>query len=77
MELEINRTAGVAMEAGEVFIFPAAPDSLVEFPEDMINPHCESLKETYASLAYDGILLEEDVQCFRVNAGVEAAFLYR
>jgi hypothetical protein len=41
--------------------------------EYMINAYCGSLDGTFSSLAYHGILREEDAQCFRVNAGVESA----
>jgi len=41
--------------------------------EYMINAYCGSLQGTFNSLAYYGILREEDAQCFRVNASVERA----
>ncbi|KAL7530846.1 hypothetical protein ACHAXR_010146, partial [Thalassiosira sp. AJA248-18] len=41
--------------------------------EYMINAYCDPLKETFNSLAYYGILDENDAQCFRVDATVEAA----
>jgi len=40
--------------------------------EFMINSFCDSLGDTFASLAYYGIVPEEDAQCFRVNARVQS-----
>jgi len=40
--------------------------------EYMINAYCGSLKDTFTSLAYYGILSEDDAQCFSVDANVEA-----
>jgi hypothetical protein len=39
----------------------------------LINEYCGSFESTFKSLAYYGILLPEDAQCFRVNATVESA----
>lgn len=41
--------------------------------EYMVNVYCESLNGTFTSMAYYGILREEDAQCFSVNASVESA----
>ena len=41
--------------------------------EYMVNVYCEGLKGTFTSMAYYGILREEDAQCFRVDASVESA----
>lgn len=41
--------------------------------EFMINAYCDSLKGTFASLAYYGILDAEDAQCFKVRAQLESA----
>jgi len=41
--------------------------------EFLINDLCDSLEDTFASLAYYGIISDEDAQCFRVNARVEGS----
>jgi len=41
--------------------------------EYMINEYCGSLTGTLTSLAYYGILRDDDAQCFRVDANVESA----
>jgi hypothetical protein len=41
--------------------------------EYMVNVYCEGLRGTFTSMAYYGILREEDAQCFRVDASVESA----
>jgi hypothetical protein len=41
--------------------------------EFMINGFCGSLEDTFASLAYYGIIADEDAQCFRVNARVQGS----
>ena len=41
--------------------------------EFMLNAYCSKLQDTFANLQYFGILDEEDAQCFRVDATVEAA----
>ena len=41
--------------------------------EYMLNAYCGELEDTFANLQYFGILDEEDAQCFRVDATVEAA----
>lgn len=39
----------------------------------LINEYCGAFESTFKSLAFYGILLPEDAQCFRVNAKVENA----
>jgi len=39
--------------------------------EYMINEYCEALDSTFNSLAYYGLLKEDDAQCFRINVGVK------
>jgi hypothetical protein len=41
--------------------------------EFMINAYCDPLNGTLNALSFTGILKEEDAQCFRVDATVEAA----
>jgi len=41
--------------------------------EYMVNVYCGSLRGTFTSMAYYGILKEEDAQCFSVQATVESA----
>ena len=41
--------------------------------EFMINAYCDPLNGTLNALSYAGILKQEDAQCFRVDATVEAA----
>lgn len=46
---------------------------LGDVSEFMLNAYCDSLKDTFASLAYFGVLELDDAQCFRVDATVETA----
>jgi hypothetical protein len=39
--------------------------------EYLINGYCEGLTDTFSSLAYFGILSEDDAQCFRLRGNVE------
>lgn len=41
--------------------------------EFMINSYCGSLDDTFAMLAYYGVLKESDAQCFRVEASISSA----
>jgi len=41
--------------------------------EFMLNDYCGELKDTFTNLAYFGIIDDEDAQCFKVDASVEAA----
>ena len=39
--------------------------------EFLINDYCGSFGEAFTTMAYHGVLKEEDAQCFRVDAQVE------
>lgn len=41
--------------------------------EFILNDYCGELKDTFTNLAYFGIIDDEDAQCFKVAASVEAA----
>jgi len=41
--------------------------------EFMLNNYCGELKDTFTNLAYFGIIDDDDAQCFKVDASVEAA----
>jgi len=45
---------------------------LGQVSEFLINRYCDGLEDTFSTLLYYGILREDDAQCFRVRAHVEA-----
>jgi hypothetical protein len=40
----------------------------------MINPYCESLRGILGEFVYNGLLKDEDAQCFKVNINVQPTF---